>query len=181
MRQQGYTARFWHVSAHQLGVALNQSRLAGAYFKGDELTEDDSKQPKNCELPARAITNLLLPVGIPRKAWHHGAEDEADPLTIRKYFPCLVTHCIDNKPIFESCSPMPDLPNSWIQLERGVRQLQACKLAKAKGMPNTWTSKDLQWELGWKQDSMSLHTWTAAIDSIGEWLDQNPGEGSCET
>jgi hypothetical protein len=103
-------------------------------------------------------------VGIPHKAWNHEPEWEANQRTIKKYFPCLVEKCVNkNKPIFESCSLMPDLGNSWIRLEKGVRRLQPCELAKAKSVPNTWTTKDLRWESSRIQHSTCLHTWIAAM------------------
>jgi hypothetical protein len=120
MQQRGYTARFWYLNAHHMGAPLNQSRLAVVYFKGDQLCgEIGQKQLAEGELPSRAMDNLLLPVGVPRKAWNHEPDRDADCWMIKKYFPCLVEKCVgDNKPIFESCSPMPDLASSWIRSEK---------------------------------------------------------------
>jgi hypothetical protein len=80
-----------------------------------------------------AMSNLLLPVGIPRKAWNHQPENEAELPTTKKYQPCQVYHEIDGSPVFEAIGPMSDLPNSWIRSDCGIRRLQMCEMAKATG------------------------------------------------
>jgi hypothetical protein len=54
-----------------------------------------------------------------------------------------------------------------------VRRLQAQELAKAKGIPGDW----LKTGFPLKEDAvvrgcMGIHIWTAALDSILEWLNQ---------
>jgi hypothetical protein len=87
------------------------------------------------------MSNLLLPVGIPHKAWNRQAESVAEGDLIKRHLPCSVRAAIKCSPVFESSGPMLDAPNTWIRSERGVRRLQACEMAKAKGMPGNWTTK----------------------------------------
>jgi hypothetical protein len=64
--------------------------------------------------------------------------------------------------------------NWWIRSDQGVRRLQARELAKAKRMPNEWTDNGCQWESRGIQDSTCVHVWTAALDSISDWMDVGP-------
>jgi hypothetical protein len=171
MKHHGCTGRYWHLCASPCGAALDQARLAVVYFQADDLCDDGPVQPEHLGGPTRAMSNLLLPVGIPHKAWNRQAESMAERDLIKRHLPCSVRATINGSPVVESSGPMPDAPNTWIRLERGVRRLQSCEMAKAKGMPGNWTMKSTTWKNSWVKDSTSLHIWTAALDSIGEWLE----------
>jgi hypothetical protein len=85
-----------------------------------------------------------------------------------------VTAAIQGSPVYDATGLMPDRPNTWIRSEKGIRRLQACEMAKAKGMPGEWTTKDLKWKNTWIQDSTSLHIWTTALGAVSEWFEATP-------
>jgi hypothetical protein len=73
MKHRGYTGRYWHLCASQCGAALDQARLVVVYFQADDLCDDGPIQPEQLGGPTRAMSNFLLPVGIPHKAWNRQA------------------------------------------------------------------------------------------------------------
>jgi hypothetical protein len=74
MSQRGYSSKFWHLCAEEYGAALRQNRLAVVYYRGESVPGLGPMKPAPMKLPARAMSNLLLPVGIPHKAWYQGQE-----------------------------------------------------------------------------------------------------------
>jgi hypothetical protein len=82
-------------------------------------------------LPVRDMSNLLKPVGIPRKEYCREKERKAAG---KSYLPCLVLGKVKQEAIFEWYGPMPDHPHVWIRSKRGIRRLQHEELAKAKGV-----------------------------------------------
>jgi hypothetical protein len=122
---------------------------------------------------------LLLPVaGIPHKAWNHQNEVAVNVSLTKRHLPCTVQASIQGSPVFESIGPMPAILNAWVRSERGVPCLQPCEIAKAKGMPGEWTMKEATWKNAWIKESMRLHIWTAALDAVGEWMEETPMESS---
>jgi hypothetical protein len=181
MSQRGYSSKFWHLCAEEYGAALHQDRLAVIYYRSTCEQISGPVKPTPMNLPARAMNNLLLPVGIPQKAWYHGEEREGTMEEILRESPCLVKKLINSTPIHEHVGPMPDRPNTWIRSERGVRRLQTSELAKAKGLPSEWTKKNVsKLEKSWVQHSTCLHVWTAVMDSVSTWLHKTAAEeGEC--
>jgi hypothetical protein len=59
---------YWFLRAHEFGAALHQDRLFVVYYQS---ASDDAapKQPEPDQLPPRSMANLLLPTGIPSKAY----------------------------------------------------------------------------------------------------------------
>jgi hypothetical protein len=92
MRQKGYTARYWHMNADEYGAALNQSRLAVVYFKAAESDEDEPQYPTPFELPARAMSNLLLPAsrstsqGLEQTCGRHGHSQSGTKTPTLSYY-----------------------------------------------------------------------------------------------
>jgi hypothetical protein len=171
MSQRGYASKFWHLCADKYGAALRQDRLAVIYYLGPSEPTSGPMQPVPMELPARAMRNLLLPVGIPQKAWHQGEARECTMEERVREHPCVVKQSVSQTPIHEHGGPMPDRPNAWIRSEGGVRRLQTSELAKAKGLTSEWTKKDAsKLENSWVQQSTCLHVWTAVMDSVSTWL-----------
>jgi hypothetical protein len=106
--EKGYTARYWYMNADAYGAALNQSRLTPlvwtpvVYFKAEESSEEGPQYPTTFGLPARAMSNLLLPVGIPYKAWNRGAEGEVTTKVVQRHIPCKISKAVNGVPIFEA-------------------------------------------------------------------------------
>jgi hypothetical protein len=68
MKKRGYQVVYWFLRAHEFGAALHQDRLFVVYYQS---ASDDAapKQPEPDQLPPRSMANLLLPTGIPSKAY----------------------------------------------------------------------------------------------------------------
>jgi hypothetical protein len=69
---------------------------------------------------------------------------------------------------------MPEDIASWIGTSKGVRQLQYEELAKAKGMDLLLQEYRTAGTKRAIRDGIGLHLWTAALDSIGNWLIEDP-------
>lgn len=175
MSQRGYSSQFWHLCAEAYGAALRQDRLAVICYR--DLSAGPRK-PVPMALPARAMSNLLLPVGIPSKAWYHGSERKCTMEERARESPCVITYSAGQTPIHDHVGPMPDRANAWIRSERGVRRLQLSELAKAKGLTSAWTNQGVSTlETSWVIQSTCLHLWTAVMDSVGTWLHHSSTEG----
>jgi hypothetical protein len=167
--RKGYNLRYWLLSSEKLGSGIAQDRLVLICT-----LKSSSDVPVHCNtdlgLPRRAMSNLLMPVGVPYKAWHHGLINKT--LRPERWWPCEVINESEGEPIFERFGLMPDRPHSLIRSERGVRRLQHRELAKGKGVPSTWmagqgSSKPLR-EYAVKHSSC-LHLWATAMDAVADW------------
>jgi hypothetical protein len=121
LEREGYHLQYVLLSSEKLGSGIAQDRLVLlGTLKGPGWI------PVQCNtdlgLPRRAMSNLLMPVGVPYKAWHHGlvrATTRAE-----RWWPCDVIAESEGEPIFERFGLMPDRPHSLIRSERGIRRLQ---------------------------------------------------------
>jgi hypothetical protein len=126
--------------------------------------------PAPSELPARSMSNLLSPTGIPRLAWKTtGAETVCNAGTQKRHLPCKTLQQFPDGLIYEREGPMPDAVNIGVRSERGVRRLLTEELAKAKGIPSTWMKKGLKVKAPTITQSACLHLWTAAMDAARNW------------
>jgi hypothetical protein len=76
--------------------------------------------------------------------------------------------------VYQETGVMPDEVSSWVQTVKGTRRLQYSELAKAKGI--TEATKDLT-SNGARaaiRDGTCIHVWTAALDTIADWLRTDP-------
>jgi hypothetical protein len=122
MRHRGYTMRSWHMYADQYGSAIRQDRAAVIYFQALESKAGGPIIPRSSMMPARSMSNMLLPTGIPRMAWNtKGSERPCDWITQKRQHPCKVLHQLTDGIIYEWNGPMPEAVDVWIQSERGVR------------------------------------------------------------
>jgi hypothetical protein len=169
LERAGYRLQFCFLSAEKLGSGVAQDRLVligtqpSHNWVPVECTED-------LGLPRRSMSNLLMPVGVPRKAWHSGLVSVTS--RAKRWWPCEVNNESEDEPIFERTGLMPDRPHSLIRSERGIRRLQLQELAKGKGVPSDWiagngSSEPLK-EYGVKHSSC-LHLWTTVMDAIAVW------------
>jgi hypothetical protein len=170
MANSGYRSCYWLLKAEDYGSALIQDRVGILYIRKDCGAEYElPEKPLSMELPARAMSNLLMPVGVPRQAYCRETEKECDG---QRFLPCKVMSQVKKSPIFEARGPMPDHPHAWIRSDKGTRRLQHSELAKAKGVPSEWMKgikvRSLRQSL--VDRATSLHLWTAAMDSIRPWL-----------
>jgi hypothetical protein len=171
MLKLGYQASFWHMRADDYGAALVQGKLCTVYHRKDLRGERGRLlKPEAMDLPVRAMSNLLLPVGIPQNAYCRDKEEES---VGKSYLPCKVVNKAKHSPIFERHGPMPDHPHVWIRSERGVRRLQHEELGKGKGIPPEWVKgeggKPLQQSM--VEGATCLHLWTAAMDTLRTWME----------
>jgi hypothetical protein len=170
MAAAGYRSCYWYLQAEDYGSALIQERVGVLYIRKDVGTKDQLPQkPAPMELPARAMSNLLMPVGVPRKAFCREPEQPCDG---KRYHPCVVLSQVKRSPIYEASGPMPDHPQVWIRSDKGTRRLQHEELAKAKGVPSEWLkgkdNRPLRQSL--IDRATCIHLWTAAMDSMRPWL-----------
>jgi hypothetical protein len=90
-------------------------------------------EPKGDDVPPQSMSKLLMPTGVPHKAWFQGHTQRA--LQPEQWRPCEVSRQTRMwEPIFDHHGLMPDRPGSWIQSERGICRLQAQELANWKGV-----------------------------------------------
>jgi hypothetical protein len=85
MKRHGYDTRYWMMRAWEYCAALDQVRLVTVFWKktvGGKIT-----QPTKIALPARAMSNLLMPVGVPKQAW---TDQAMGPAVTKKGIPCIV-------------------------------------------------------------------------------------------
>jgi hypothetical protein len=131
MRHRGYTMRSWHMCADQYGSAIRQDRAAVIYFKAPESKAGGPIMPSASTMPARSMSNMLLPTGIPRMAWNtKRSERPCDLTTQKRQHPCKVSHQLTDGKFYKRNGPMPDAVNVWIRSERGVRRLLTGEVAK---------------------------------------------------
>jgi hypothetical protein len=113
------------------------------YFQGEGIDARGPQHPESIALPARGMSNLLKPFGIPYKAWSRRAPTFAPTAVRSREYPCQVTTQMGQCwPVYEVTGPMPDSTNEWIQTERGIRRLLAEELANAKGVTKAWYNRD---------------------------------------
>jgi hypothetical protein len=178
MQKLGYQASFWLMNSDDYGAALVQGKVCSIYHRRDLRGKRKMLwKPRPMDLPVRDMSNLLKPVGIPRKAYCL----EKETMTVDKsYLPCKVLGRIRQEAVFERDGPMPDHPHVWIRSERGIRRLQHEELAKAKGVPPEWLkgpeTKPLRQTL--VEGATCLHLWTAAMDGLRSWMEEEAGSNS---
>jgi hypothetical protein len=173
----GYRSCSWFLKAEDYGSALVQDRVAMVYIRNNGQGNLPTK-PTPMGLPARAMSNLLMPVGVPRKAYYMAQEYECDG---RSFLPCQVEKQTKNQPIYEAEGPMPDQPHVWVRSDRGTRRLQHEELGNGKGIPSNWLKGGLRKPLRQSQveKATCIHLWSAAMDAIRPWLgmqDEKPVE-----
>ena len=171
MTRAGYELAYWTMSAESHGAALAQDRLVVVCTLGK--SKEGPIEPTGDDVPPRSMSNLLMPTGVPHKAWYQGQTQRS--YESEQWWPCEVSRRTRRRePIFEHQGLMPDRPGCWINSERGIRRLQSQELAKAKGVPNEWitgvsgSSRPLKnVEVG---PCTGIHIWTAVMDATLNWL-----------
>ncbi len=171
MTRAGYELAYWTMAAETHGSALAQDRLVVVCTLGK--SKEGPLEPQGDNVPPRSMSNLLMPTGVPHKAWYQGQTQTAPESD--RWWPCEVTRRTrKQEPIYDHHGLMPDLPGCWIASERGIRRLQSQELAKAKGVPNEWitggsgTSRPLtSVEV---RNCTGIHVWTAAMDATLNWV-----------
>jgi hypothetical protein len=172
MQRMGYDVRYWFMSAWKYGAALQQEHLAVAYFL-PKRGHIPMASPASSLLPPRPMSNLLMPMGIPHKAWSKQAP-KSWPQKEQRCFPGHVTSHIGGSPVYRETGVMPDEVSSWIHIAKGTRRLQYSELAKAKGITKAtkdYTSSGARAAI---RDGTCIHVWTAALDTIADWLRTDP-------
>jgi hypothetical protein len=172
MEKLGYSIHFWLMEAVDFGSAVSQLRLGVLYTQEASDQPQEPVQPSPNKLPARPMSNLLMPVGVPFSAWTKMTPqmETAD----RRCLPCISnSHFGRSAPIFDPQGPMPDALDSWVQVDKGMRRMQIEELAKAKGVPKEWQPASRKKRSLWRAVVSLLtvvHLWTAAMDSLGNWM-----------
>jgi hypothetical protein len=170
LQRSGYRICYWYLQAEDYGAALVQERIGVLYVRKDCGPEKGlPSKPPPMELPVRAMSNLLMPVGVPRKAYCRDKEKECEG---QRFLPCEVLKEVKKSPIYEATGPMPDHPQAWIRSDRGTRRLQHEELAKAKGVPSSWLKGKGAKSLRQSQVDRAtcVHLWSAAMDVMRPWL-----------
>jgi hypothetical protein len=171
MARAGYEVTYWTMAAENYGAALAQDRLVVVCTLGK--SKDGPLEPIGDDVPPRSMSNLLMPTGVPHKAWYQGQTQRA--VESERWWPCEVNRRTRKRePIYDHHGLMPDQPGCWINSERGVRRLQSQELAKAKGVPSEWITGGSGSSRPLKSVDVGLctgiHIWTAVMDSTLEWL-----------
>jgi hypothetical protein len=168
----GYSVRFWFLRAHEHGVALHQDRLVILYFLQAE-GDPAPQRPIPTLLPARSMTNLLMPTGIPRTAFLDGSSRlRAAPIGYDG--PCVVIGQVGSNWVYGDNGLMPDDLHGLVEVRepKRYRRLQSEELAKAKGVPSEWYGQPKVKPLAKAVAAgTSLHLLTAVGDSLTAWFD----------
>jgi hypothetical protein len=173
MSKSGYRSCYWYLQAEDYGSALVQERVGVLYIrKGCGPEHQLPDKPSPMKLPARAMSNLLMPVGVPWKAYCNEKEQMCEG---QRFRPCLVKAQVRRSPVYETSGPMPDHPHVWIRSDKGVRRLQHEELAKAKGVPSEWLKGGKPLKQSQVDRATCLHLWTAAMDTVRPWLLEEEG------
>jgi hypothetical protein len=98
MQRMGYEDRYWYMSAWKYGAALQQERLAVAYFL-PEKSNSPMGNPASIMLPPRPMSNLLMPLGVPKKAWSRQVPNTW-PNSERRCYPGHVMSHIGGSPVY---------------------------------------------------------------------------------
>ena len=69
MERMGYQSVEWLLHGTEHGGAVDQSRLVEVFYRKPMAAWPSPVMPPVSELPLRDMSNLLLPVGIPRRDW----------------------------------------------------------------------------------------------------------------
>jgi hypothetical protein len=115
---------YWHLAAPDYGSGVAQDCLV--------VTMSSSLAPSSKPAPVdetgRAMSNLLMPTGLPSACWasarqrrHIRAPTEEEA---QSAFPSIAAGSLDGDPVFLPLGPMPDKPGAWIATDKGTRQLQ---------------------------------------------------------
>lgn len=171
MEKLGYAMYFWLMEACDFGSAVSQLRLGVLYTQVTPGSQHEPELPAPNELPARPMSNLLMPVGVPPAAWTKMVPNTKS--TNRRCLPCVSNLGFGFTPIFDPQGPMPDALDSWVQVDKGIRRIQIEELAKAKGVPKEWQPASRKKRKLWRTVVSLLtvvHLWTAAMDSLGNWM-----------
>jgi len=142
------------------------------YYQQDSVIGQAPQVPVGDRLQARAMSNLLQPVGLVSKSLFARLPVVTEVPFGCDVAPCLLTGRVGPAPVFDPRGPMPDAIGTWISTERGARRLQNMELAKAKGLPSPWLRQEPKVEqlpapvVG---STTSLHLLIAAGDSIIDW------------
>ena len=165
MKTLGYAPVYWLLQAHKHGAALQQDRLVTVFQCDTETFPGTLLEPEEHSLPCRPMSNLLMPVGVPKGAWSRSPTTPLERgLSVRE--PFCVTRRVGRQPVFDVGGSMPDEIDAWIATERGVRRLQSQELAKGKGLPSEWMSRTASVPRKPAQRSTSAHIWCAVGDSV---------------
>ena len=66
LQKAGYRTCYWYLQAEDYGAALVQERIGVVYVRNDCSPKKElPSKPCPMELPCRAMSNLLMPVGVP--------------------------------------------------------------------------------------------------------------------
>ena len=171
LKKLGYSINFWLMEACDFGAAVSQLRLGVLYTKETSENQLAPQQPIPNYLPARPMSNLLMPFGVPAAAWTKMVPNSSGGH--QRCLPCVSTSGFGRAPIFDPQGPMPDALDSWVQVEKGIRRLQVEELAKAKGVPKEWEPTSRKKRKLWRTvvgQLTVLHLWTATMDSLGNWM-----------
>ena len=169
MEKLGYTIHYWLMDAVDFGSAVSQLRLGVIYTSSNHPSEPT--RPISNELPVRPMSNLLMPFGVPAAAWTKMVPSTEE--TDRRFLPCVSKFKFGRSPIFDPEGPMPDVLDSWVQVDKGIRRLQVEELAKGKGVPKEWQPVSRKKRNLWRTVVSLItvaHLWTAAMDSLGDWM-----------
>jgi hypothetical protein len=109
MKQWKYDTRYWTIPAWKHGGALDQLQVVTVFCKKEY--EVEAMRPPIIDLPPQAMSNLLMPVGAPRRAWTQvrmtGNETSSQG-------PQQIVGTIGIQPVYADHGVMPDRISSWI-------------------------------------------------------------------
>ena len=171
----GYKTTYWLLSGDDYSAAISQERVAMVFYQGTQ--RPDTPQPHR--LPPRPMSNMLMFSDIPNQAW---VQDMSrwTPSDVPSHPSLRYTGRVDEKWVHSIDGSMPDQVGAWIHTPRGIRELQAGEIAKAKGV-------DKEWRAAWTPtatpaiaSATSIQLWTAVLDPVAQWL-RTKADGGAET
>jgi hypothetical protein len=114
------------------------------------------------------MSNLLMPVGVPQRAWTQVRMTETET---SDQGPHQIVGTIGIQAVYADHGVMPVRTPSWIRTDKGIRRLQHQELAKAKGLLENFEMPTTKNKLRSVRNSTCHHIMTACLDQVGRWLD----------
>ena len=167
----GYEAHYWFIRAHEHGGVVRQDRCMLVLRRKDvTVPKVILPEPIVTDEAPRIARNMLSPMGVPRTAWLQDEwvqkEDYPEWVTAAAA-PCIIVGETRQRstPVFSADGSLPDSVGALIATDKGVRRLLPEELAKAKGVPKSWTTQEI---LSTREVNRmtSLHLWAAVAASL---------------
>ena len=163
----GFQPFHWWVKATACGAPIDECHLVTIGIRTTVPTTPEVPPCLGTTLPERGFNNLLLPVGIPPKAWVHKKMKPRAPSDPR---PGVLGY-IGGKLVNSVTHPIRPVPAQLISTDRGVRYILPCEWARLKGLSKSEAAHITGTKI---LDTISANVWFSIILGLEKLLLQSP-------